>query len=212
MSIPNSIIFCGLDGCGKTTQAKNLLNYFIKCNVESNYVWLRYPFRLIIPFVIFLRFFKLSAYPRTIQKKNNGIKNLQDHKFLSFLWEKLLFYDLKIDYYFKVKKPIDSNKIIILDRSIIDTVVDLVLVTGNTKKLEYFLKKFSTLLPPSRQMILLDITPELSFERNKDEDLEQLIIRRDLYHKICQINNLKIIDGTQNVDDIHQQILTLIKS
>ena len=61
-------------------------------------------------------------------------------------------------------------------------------------------------------MILLDITPELSFERNKDEDLEQLTIRRDLYHKICQMNNLKIIDGTQNIDDIHQQILALIKS
>ena len=210
--ISKTIIFCGLDGCGKTTQAKTLLSYLKNSRITSNYVWLRYPFRLIIPFVIFLRIFKLSAYPRTIEKKKRGIKNLESHKSLSLIWEKLLYQDLKIDYYFKVKKPINSNKIIILDRSIIDTVVDLVLVTGNTDKLEYYVDKFSKLLPLDRQIIFLDVPTELSFERNKDEEIETLKIRRELYHKISNLINLQIIDGTKSIEHIHEQIIFSIQS
>jgi len=208
---PRTIIFCGLDGCGKTTQAKILQDYLKNSNIKSNYVWLRYPFRLIIPFVSFLRIFKLSAYPRTIEKTKKGIKNLEHHKFLGSLWEKLLYQDLKIDYNSKVTKPLNENIVIILDRSIIDTVVDLVIVTGNDEKLEQYIKKFSNLLPLDSKIFFLDIPPELSFERNKDEYIETLKIRKNLYQKIGKIMPLQTIDGTQQIKNIHKQILSFVE-
>ena len=205
-----TIILAGLDGSGKTTQSKKLIEYFNSNRISCQYVWLRYPFRLIIPFVIFLRLFRLSAYPLTIKKKNNGIKNLGNHRILSKIWKNILYLDLKIDYNKKIKKPLKRNNTIVLDRSIIDTVVDLEAVTGSHGNLEAYLSKFLTLLPSNYTILFIDITPLMSFERNGDEDQKSLSLRRDLYLQLCKILDIKIIDGTKSIEDIHKSIIYCI--
>jgi thymidylate kinase len=206
----HTIILAGLDGSGKTTQSKKLIEYLESNKLNCHYVWLRYPFRLIIPFVIFLRLFNLSAYPLTIEKKKRGIKNLENHRTLSKIWKNILYLDLKIDYNKKVKNYLKKNVFVVLDRSIIDTIVDLEMITGSHGNLKNYLSEFLTLLPKNHSIFFLDIPSTLSFERNGDEDHESLSLRRELYLKVCDILQIKKIDGTKSIDDIHMRIISEI--
>ncbi len=79
---PHVIIFCGLDGSGKTTQAKKLLNYLTNENISSEYVWLRYPNFFSLPFAGFLRLLGISGYPIPEEKKSKGLKDLSSHNTL----------------------------------------------------------------------------------------------------------------------------------
>ena len=92
----NFIIFCGLDGSGKSTQAKLLQKYFIKKNINSEYIWLRYPNKFSLLIAGLLRLFKMSGYPLTESKKNKGFKNLGKSLFFFNLWKKFLLIDFKI--------------------------------------------------------------------------------------------------------------------
>ena len=207
---PQTIILAGLDGSGKTTQSKKLIQYLKSNKLNCHYVWLRYPFRLIIPFVIFLRLFNLSAYPLTIEKKKRGIQNLKNHKTLSKIWENILYLDLKIDYNKKVNNHLKKTNFVVLDRSIIDTIVDLEMITGSHGNLKNYLSKFLTLLPIQYSIFFLDIPPTLSFERNGDEDQESLSLRRELYLEVCNTLQIKKIDGTKSIEDIHMRIISEI--
>ena len=159
---------------------------------------------------MFLRLLHLSAYPLTIKKKNRGIKNLENHIILSKIWKNILYLDLKIDYYKKIKKYLKKNNIIVLDRSIIDTVVDLEMVTGYHGNLKNYLSKFLTLLLSNHMILFLDIPPLMSFERNGDEDQKSLSLRRDLYLEICKILEIKTIDSTKSIEDIHKSIISIV--
>ena len=88
---PNVIIFVGLDGSGKTTQAIKLCEYLKSKNIKYKYSWLRYPNRLSLPFAGFLRIFKISGYPLTEKRITQGFSNLVTHDFLKQIWKKLVF-------------------------------------------------------------------------------------------------------------------------
>ena len=85
MEESNVIIFCGLDGSGKTTQAKKLLSYLESKKISSEYVWLRYPNFFSLPIAGFLRLFGVSGYPIPEEKKSQGLDDLSTHKNLKKL-------------------------------------------------------------------------------------------------------------------------------
>lgn len=204
MSKVNFIIFSGLDGSGKTTQAEKLKHFISKKNISYKYVWLRYPNFLTLPFAFFVRLFGCSVYLINEQRANNGIKNLKDKPFLQKLWISIFFYDLKLITKLKLRSNVD---LIIIDRYVVDSIVDLILTTGNDSLLQNLIKKFIILIPKNAKMFYFDITPELSYQRNMEESLDVLTKRRKIYLKLSEQIPIKFIDSSQSILDIHQQIL-----
>ena len=206
----SSIILCGLDGSGKTTQSKKLMEYFRNHKIDCEYIWLRYPNLLSLPFAGLLRLFNVSAFPLTQVRKNAGINNLKNHLILKKIWRRILLLDFKFVTFFKIIIPIEKGKILILDRFVIDALVDLAIITGKDefqKTSENFLK----LIPANSKIFLLDLNPTISFERNKEEELETLITKRKLYIEIAKSNNFNIINAEQSIDTIHQEIINDLK-
>jgi len=49
------IIFSGLDGSGKSTQANLLKDFFQEHGISKNYFWLRSPIRISIPLIVIFK-------------------------------------------------------------------------------------------------------------------------------------------------------------
>jgi thymidylate kinase len=200
----NFIIFSGLDGSGKTTQADKLKDYFQKKNISFKYIWLRYPNFLTLPFAFFVRLSGRSVYLITEQQEKHGLKNLKDKPFLQKFWISIFFNDLK----FAIKSKLNSNvDWIIIDRFVIDSIVDLIITTGDNTIISLLTEKFSQLIPKNSKMFYFDISPEISYERNMEESINVLQKRRDVYLTLSKKIPIVIIDSSKSIIDIHKQIL-----
>lgn len=202
-----AIIFCGLDGSGKTTQAKKLSEFLKSKKIRYSYAWLRYPNRISLPFAGLLRLFKLTGYPLTEKRKNLGFKNLSQHPTLSKIWIQLLFYDFKLMCKIRVFDQIKGGKLLILDRYVIDTIIELAINNEETITIENLVEKFSDFIPKNSMIIFLDLKPKISYERNHEESLDILNKKRELYHKVCKYFEIQIIDADQEISKIHNEIL-----
>ena len=112
------------------------------------------------------------------------------------------------------KKILDffkKKKILILDRFVIDTAVELAINTDQDDNFDSISKKFFKFIPNNSMIFFLDIDPKISYERNHEEDLITLQKKRKIYQKICKSLNISIIDGTKSIEIIHNGILTHCK-
>jgi thymidylate kinase len=203
----SAVILCGLDGSGKSTQSKKLQEYFERNNISYSYVWLRSPNRLSLPFLAILRLLGISSSKHTISGTKIGVTDLHDHKNLQNMWKKILFLDLKFVSWYKINLLIKKGKILIVDRFVIDSLVDLAIDTCKKSIIEELAPKFLRLVPQNSKIIFLDIDPKTSYERNREEELDILQKRHMLYLEISKHCVMITIDAKKSIDEIHQQIL-----
>lgn len=203
----DSIIFCGLDGSGKSTQAKKLIEALKSNNIQCRYVWLRYPNVLSLPFAAFVKLLGKSVYPLSIERRKKGISNLRENNFLQKLWEFVLFSDLKFVSSYKVFQYIKKGDIVILDRYIIDSVIDLAVTSDKEEKIIELYDKFSKILPYNTKIFYFDIDAQTSFQRVHEEDVKTLEIKRKLYLILSKKFQFTVINGNDSISDIHNTIL-----
>ncbi len=203
-----TIILCGLDGCGKSTQAKKLIKHLEKKEISCKYVWLRFPNKFSLPFAAFVRMLGMSVYPLTIKRKKSGISNIENHPILIKLWKKILLFDLQFVSYFLIHRPLKQGKLIVIDRFVIDSIVDFDISTGDDQIFPEKIKKFLNLIPSDSYIIYLDISPKISYQRNEEEYLTTLEKREKLYKTLSNLINIDIIDANRSIEEIHSLILS----
>ena len=203
-----TIILCGLDGCGKSTQAKKLIEYLQKKKIPCEYVWLRFPNKFSLPFAAFVRMLGMSVYPLTIKRKKSGMSTIENHNILIKLWKKILLFDLQFVSYFMIQRPLKQGKLIVIDRFVIDSIVDFAITTGDYKIDSEKIKFFLNLIPPNSRIFYIDISSRISYERNVEEDLTTLEKREKLYKTLSNLLNIDIIDGNKSIEEIHSLILS----
>lgn len=201
------IVFSGLDGSGKSTQAKLLENFFLEHKISCKYMWMRSPNTLSIPLIILFKLFRISYSKKTKSGKMIGVTNLQNHKFLQKIWKKTLFSDLKFVGRYKINLIIHACKILILDRFIIDTLVDLAIDTNDETIIDELGKQFLSLIPQNSKIFFLDIDPQISYKRNLEESINILERRKKLYYEISKYIDIIMIDGNKSIEQIHEQII-----
>jgi len=150
---------------------------------------------------------RISFSQKTKSGNMIGVTNLENHKFLQKIWKKTLFSDLKFTVKHKIEPIIDDSKIPIIDRFVIDILVDLAIDTNDDSVVDDLGQNFLSLLPKQSKLFFLDIEPKLSYERNLEESVTILERRKKLYYKISKITNLIIIDGNKSIEEIHNQII-----
>jgi thymidylate kinase len=99
------------------------------------------------------------------------------------------------------------GRIVIYDRYVLDTVVDLRFLYSPEARLRFQEALIRALAPTPRRAYLLDVSPELAHRRKPDWSLDQTRLRAALYRREQPALGVRLLDAGRAVDDLGREIL-----
>ncbi len=215
MSSGYLIVFTGMDGSGKTTQANLLVEGLKKDGVEVSYVWCRWEPFFLRPLVKKLK----KDASRNQENTNYNINTLKERKrkflkypIIQWLWLGFFFIDYGLQIFKKIRVRLFKKQIIVSDRIFYDSLVDQVIGLGENKRwLLNSLNSFRMriIFPKPDMVFCIDCPEEVAFSRKHDiftPNIGYLKDRRKLYLELVDKYEWIKIDGTLPVDEIAVQI------
>jgi thymidylate kinase len=214
------IYLSGIDGCGKTTQAKLLVESLRKKGINAKYMWFRWEPSL-KKFINLFR--KISASAPTSDNENqiapgdrdfvewsNAKKNILDQPFFRKLW---IFY-ASADYFFAYNHNFKKVKadIIVIDRYIDDFFIDQAVNLGippeqiGAVQNNYFLKKFDS---PDYK-IIIDLPAAEGYLRKRDGTSISYLKSREDYYNMMEGPHMIHINGLEDIAAINAKVVTWV--
>lgn len=207
------ICISGPDGVGKTTQINFLIENYKKENIIFEYKWLRF-YHLFSLFVLALaRLMKLSETIQIGKNEKIGYHYFEKSHLISFLYTITLYLDTLLLTFFKVYIPLNLfQKNLACDRFIYDTLIDLMISTGNydiyKKKIG---KLFLRLMPHRNETIFLIANVNTLKARREDVKFDKNIkLKNRLYQEIAIHLNIPVINADMDRTDINRQIMRIL--
>lgn len=214
------ICFAGIDGSGKTTQAKLLVNWLSSRNVKSRYMWSRGEVLAIRRILLIIGRRALGTSSREIDNDKKSYREYQDNKskllqnsFIRLLWSTMTFVEHLIQINRDIRNSLLDGWIVVCDRYIWDSSVDMAVLNKKkpvwlSNRLNRFLRK---LIPEPTITFLIDISPEVAMQRKNDIPSYDYVKKRaELYQYLARINSFSVINGSEDVIAIHNKILDAI--
>jgi len=214
------IVFTGIDGSGKTTQAKLLVDSLNQDGLCVSYVWNRWEPFFLRPLI---KKWKHNATKPTADNEPAGLipdfnkikykkQKLLDNPALRWLWLISFFVDYGVQVFVKVRLRLLKKCPVISDRTFYDSVIDQAVNLGKNRdwllnSLDSFWMKF--FFPEPDMIIYIDCPEEIAFSRKIDvhtPNIEYFIERRKLYLALAGKYNWVKLDGTLPIDEIAVQV------
>lgn len=213
------IAISGLDGAGKSTQIKNIENFYTQNNKRVYVFWSRGGYT---PGIMFIKSLFLKKRNETSSKVENKIINNRTLAFnnplLRKLWLVFALCDLIFYYVIVLRyKSIFSN--VICDRYILDTQLDFELNFKDENINNWVLWKFLSFfaLKPKYYFILtIPVIESQKRSKLKNDQFidseEVLIFRLEKYIEYSNLNkSVYHIDGLKSVDNVKSEILEILE-
>lgn len=206
------ICFTGIDGTGKTTLSKELVESLNKKGVECEYVYGRLspfvlkPFISIGRLIFHLRKGISENYSEYSDTKRKAIKK---HSFLSRVYQQILLFDYSIQIFCRVKLPLIFGKNIVCDRYVYDTVITDLSVDMNysTDRVISLLDNLLRFFPEPDIAFLIDVPEEIAYQRKDDiSSIEYLKERREIYLEVGKVYGIIILDGSKKLEELQEEI------
>lgn len=192
------ICFTGLDGSGKTTHAKCLMNYLNQNGYPCIYVWgalrpiFSYFLFALARLVGFWKVKKKNAYNNPLENAPASIARV-----LAILLRLLYFIDFQIKTLFNIRLPLMLGKNVVCDRYFYDLLMEL-------ERSNLLSKKFSILisntLPHPTVTFLLDAPERLIMER-RGFSYEESKSKRRIFFNLCKIFNFITIYSSKDFSE-----------
>ncbi len=184
------IALIGPDGVGKTTVLR-LLHEWLRCRgIEPLRVWSRYRNYLSLPFVALMH---LSGHCRRIRFREGriGIRDFRGSPGLGRMFLALQSLDQRLDLLIRFR----SRRLILCDRCLYDTLVDLALDTGLERMvMEGLAPSLLRRLPSPHRVFLLDRPPgEIAADRPDALADGRFELRRKLYLELARRLDIPVI-------------------
>ena len=202
------ICFTGIDGTGKTTLSKELVELLNKKGVKCKYVYARLNAYILKPFIlvgnsVFLRGRNISE--NYSEYSNTKRRAIEKHSFLSSVYQRILLFDYVLQVFFKVKLPLIFGKNIVCDRYVYDTVITDLSVDMNYSRdmVISLLNKLLRFFPEPDIAFLIDVPEEIAYQRKDDiSSIQYLKERRNIYLNIGKEYEMMILDGSKRLEEL----------
>jgi len=205
------ICFTGIDGSGKSTHAISVANFLSQDGVKCKYVWTRWIAITLKPIVVLIKALLLK---RNISDKNyvkyKSAKRRYLGKSLARIWQNMVLFDHFLRVLVKIKIPLLFGNVLVCDRYLYDTLVDLAVDSGYSKgQSKNMSKLYITLLFPKPDVVfLLDVPEEVALQRKSDiPALTYLIDRRNFYLALAEkYSSIKVLDNSGDFNETQGEI------
>lgn len=206
------VCFIGLDGTGKTTLARHLEAVLRERSVSTRYVWHRFEPTILRPLTWLGRTLFLAG-PKAqddYQRFKARRRALFRHRIIMRLYTWALVVDYYLQTLIRIALPLSRNAVVICDRYVHDTVVDLLCLNASppTRHPHALHLAFPwTVFPKPQLLMMVDASEETVFRRKSDTpSLEYLRERRELYRLLGEAEGAVALDGSQSLDSLKRQV------
>ena len=209
---PFLVCFIGIDGSGKTTQAKALVRALEEHGIRSKYVWNRFEPRLTKPFMLAGKalFFRGKGMLQNYAEYSNTKKRLFQNPIIAILYQYLVLLDYLAQAVIHVRLPLLRGKNLVCDRYAHDTVADLAVDFGYSIKTTSRLNRLLYLLPKPDIVFLIDVHEEIAYQRKDDvPSIEHLKERREIY--LAMRKGVIMLDGSKGDAELESLVLDKVK-
>ncbi len=205
------ICFIGIDGSGKTSLARELVESTPRLGIKSKYVRCRFEsFKLLRIFIEIVKILLAISGKKRMDNSPEGTtdrRQLLANPLLSKVYENLVLLDYFWQILLKVRLQLAFGINIICDRYVYDTVVDLAVDFGSTEsQIQKMLGKFLHLAPKPDLVFLVDLPTEIAYQRNlpKSDGLRMDYIseRRDVYLTLGKRQEITVLNGAQSLEGL----------
>jgi len=204
------ICFTGMDGTGKTTQAKRLVETLNGKGIKCHYVWNTYQNFFMKPLIIIARllFFRGKDAFQDYSDYSHTRSGILGSRFVSKPYEWLVLFDYLCQTLVRIIIPRLLGKSIVCDRYLYDVVINLHLDLGYSRdKGKKLLHSLQRILPRPDMVFVIDIPPEVGIQRKNDvPSIEYLEIRRDIYLALGKEYKLTALDGSLSIAELEVMI------
>jgi thymidylate kinase len=210
------IYLSGIDGCGKTTQAKLLVSGLLDRGISAEYQWFRWE----PTFRKFIKAFRTSKGKTILNKIDMRVEseNTEHNKWLtfkrsifsnSFLRWFWLFYAC-CDYFIAYKKRIKklTADVVVFDRYVDDFIIDQAINMNIAPKQtevitnNFFLRKFH--FPD--YAVIIDLPAKEGYNRKNDGTPLSYLEARESYYKAMSGPDILHLNGLESIDLLAQKI------
>jgi dTMP kinase len=218
------VVLMGLDGSGKSTQAERLREWLKAGGISAEMVWMRGESYLARP-VLAVGKALLRAPKET--KRGEGIKagkayddyvgskhSIFRNPLLRRLWTGLTLFDLYITFRAAFARIPRSTEVVILDRYIYDSFIDIDTAYGEGgKEAERLLgSAMAGLFPKPDLVLLLEIAPEEAMKRKDDiPSMTYLEQRKAVYDMIARAVGAVRVDAGKPVEEVQARLRDAIE-
>jgi thymidylate kinase len=213
------IYISGIDGCGKTTQATQLVDTMQTRGANVEYQWLRWEPSIVNALKALKKLMGKNTKSSSKAMESNEKAENKWHAFKQRLMRSNLFRKLWLKYasndYFKAYNKASrywNSDIIIMDRYIFDFLADQSInfnVSTDEMNSMFEKSKIARMHKPDIN-IIIDIPAETGFKRKMDGTSLSHLRQREAIYSSLRGENVFHVDGHLRVDEIQQCIQKLI--
>jgi thymidylate kinase len=215
------ICFTGIDGSGKTTQARLLVDWLTSRGVQATYTWSRGEVLAFRRIFLSLGRKALGTSTREIANDQASYREYQSRKsrlmgnaLVRTLWSVMTYAEHVVQINTDIRRGVRAGSWVVCDRYQWDTLIDLAVL--NRKSSRWLVNGFNMFmwrfLPSPPLTFLIDIPAEEAMRRKDDiPSLEYVQTRRDHYLFLANKDLFKVIDGCRGAADIHREIASIVE-
>lgn len=212
---PILVCFAGIDGSGKSEQARRLVEWMNGQGIPTRYVWNIFePWLLGLPMKIAR---KLFLHRKDMFLDYDRYREARDR---AFRWSRLtpVFHWLTLGEYVmrfapKVRWSLRRGRTVVCDRYVFDAVIGLAAnLHYPDSKVRSTMRSLLRPMPQPDLVILFDVPEEVAFRRKTDvPSVSYLRDRRCLYQRFAEEYGMKVLDGNGSIDQIQAAVRDLVR-
>ena len=208
------ICLTGIDGSGKTSQARALINWLESHNISSGYLWCRMQPRLLKPVYCLVRFLMLrkgvkddtteTDYEKLKKSKAVVFKN----KRASRIWSWLVLTDYLVFILPILAIGFIKQQVTVCDRYLYDAIIDLSVNLGyDLQEAFSLLRKAERFFPLPDYILMCDVELHTAMTRKHDIPGHQYLDeRRKLYKALTKERHWILVDANRSIQEVNENI------